>query len=379
MHTSQRKVDTVAKKWNESIGEALMIGGDSISGIYGQRGNTYATYLDAQTKRQALEAEAIKAQQAQSQQSFENQMALHKQAVQESQLGVMNQARQSGIMNSERSVMNQSGFIPSSREQLLGMNPMDRMNALKSRQIGDATGRYFVPKPDSLQQSIDPAVAQKIASYNVDLKTIPGFGKSSVRNAYLKEAVKLNPNFDQKQYEAGKKFMVRLADTKRGTPGAIANSSNTFLSHLNYLDAQVEDLKNGKLPAKNLLINFAKYQLGKSDITNFKQAKEVVDSELETLLTGVGVTQQGLSARRTLLNENSSYQQQKDAIKTLVKIMKARVEPIEAQYKKYGGTDPNGILSPESRSIMDKFGGSKIPEFSPEEEKAYQEWKATQK
>ncbi len=366
-------------KFGQAIASALMAGGDAMSGIYGQRGNTYATYLDSQNKRLAMEAEAIKAQEATAQQNFTNQLALHKQAVQDGQLGVMNQARQSGMMNSERSVMNQSGFIPTSREQLLGMNPMDRMNALKSRQIGDSSGRYFVPKPDSMQQAVDPAVAQKIASYNVDLKTIPGFGKSSVRNAYLKEAVKLNPNFDQKQYEAGKKFMVGLADTKRGTPGAIANSSNTFLSHLNYLDANVEDLKNGKLPAKNLLINFAKYQLGKSDVTNFKQAKEVVDSELETLLTGVGVTQQGLSARRTLLNENSSYEQQKGAIEALVKIMKGRVEPIETQYKRYGGTDPNGILSPESRSIMDKFGGAKIPQFSAEEEKAYQEWKATQK
>ncbi len=99
-------------KFGQAIASALMAGGDAMSGIYGQRGNTYATYLDSQNKRLAMEAEAIKAQEATAQQNFTNQLALHKQAVQDGQLGVMNQARQSGMMNSERSVMNQSGFIP---------------------------------------------------------------------------------------------------------------------------------------------------------------------------------------------------------------------------------------------------------------------------
>jgi hypothetical protein len=47
-------------KIKQAIASALMVGGDSIAGIYGQRGNTYANYLDAQSKRQQMEAEAEK-------------------------------------------------------------------------------------------------------------------------------------------------------------------------------------------------------------------------------------------------------------------------------------------------------------------------------
>jgi hypothetical protein len=345
--------------------EALMAAGDSISGIYGQRGNTYATYLDSQNKRVAMEQEAIK-------QDIENKLK-------ENQFNTLNTQRNASLINQERSAMNSSGLTPTSKTQLLGMNPMERMNLLKQRQTGDITGRYYVPKPDSTSLQADPSVAQKIANYEIDIKTIPGFGKSSVRNAYLKQVAEINPQFDQKQYTAASTFMTGLAKTQRGTPGGIVNSSNTFLGHLDFLDKNVDELKNSKLPAKNAIINFAKYQLGRSDITNLKQAQEVVGSELQTLLTGIGVTQEGLKAQRALLSTDASYDQQKAAIKTLVKIMKARVDPIQKQYETYGGKDPNRILTPESQSIVSKFGGSKIEKFSDDEEKAYQDWKASQK
>lgn len=47
------------------IAAAMMAFGDGMQGIYGQRGNTYATYLDAQAKRQSMEMEAMKFQQQQ--------------------------------------------------------------------------------------------------------------------------------------------------------------------------------------------------------------------------------------------------------------------------------------------------------------------------
>lgn len=46
--------------FKNAFATAMMAGGDAISGIYGQRGNTYATYLDAQTKRQQMQADADK-------------------------------------------------------------------------------------------------------------------------------------------------------------------------------------------------------------------------------------------------------------------------------------------------------------------------------
>lgn len=350
---------------------ALMAGGDAISGIYGQRGNTYSAYLESQNKRMALESEAIKAQQALAQQQFENQLKTET-------LGSTNAYRQASLLNQERGVMNQSGFIPAPKDQLLAMTPQARMDALKQRQVGDITGKSYIPKPDTQQQVIDPGVVDRIATYNTDIKTIPGFGMASVRNAYLKAVVAQNPQYDQKQYVAASKFMTGLADTRRGTPGGIVNSANTLLGHLDYLDKTIDELKNSKLPTKNLLVNFAKYQLGNPNVTNLQQAKEVVNSELETLLTGIGVTQEGLKARRTLLNENTGYEQQKEAIKTLVKIMKSRIDPIEKQYKTYGGTDSERILAPESKAIMSKYGVTDIPKFDSNKEARYQAWKKSQ-
>lgn len=234
---------------------------------------------------------------------------------------------------------------------------------------GPITTARFVPKvtvDKNPQLQVDPDVAYKIATYQVDIKTIPGFGKSSVRSAYLKAAVQANPNYDQKQYAAASKFITGLADTKRGTPGGIVNSANTLIGHLDYLDNQIDDLHNSGLPVQNALVNFAKYNLGKPEITNFGQALEVVNAEMETLLSGVGVTQQGLSARRVLLNKDSSYEQQKGAIKTLIEVMRKRVQPIEAQYKRYGGDEPNAILSDESRAVLDRIGGGSGSDASSE-------------
>lgn len=56
---------------------AMMAAGDSISGIYGQRGNTYATYVDAQMKRQAIEQEAQRYAESQALELFKQQQGTY--------------------------------------------------------------------------------------------------------------------------------------------------------------------------------------------------------------------------------------------------------------------------------------------------------------
>lgn len=48
------------RSFRERISQAGMVLGDGISGIYGQRGNTYATYLESQNKRMQMQADAEK-------------------------------------------------------------------------------------------------------------------------------------------------------------------------------------------------------------------------------------------------------------------------------------------------------------------------------
>lgn len=305
----------------------------------------YTDYLENRNKQLQLQAEATKAQQALAQQQITNA-----QAQQRNSLYEMNTMNTMGYRPTPPGVMQ----TPITGPQ---QGKIDRMNLLRGNtQTGPVTGNIYTPKPDAQAAQVDPGVVERIASYNADIKTIPGFGKSGVRNAYLKAVVAQNPDWDQKNYEAAKKFNVGLGETRRGTPGGIKNSAETLLGHLDLYGSKIDELQNQKVPAQNAIINFAKYNLGHQEITNYQQAQEVVNSELENLLTGVGATQEGLSARRALLSKNASYTQQKEAIKTLTHIISERIRPLSAQYDKYVPSDKGGYLSPYAKGILQKFG-----------------------
>lgn len=198
------------------------------------------------------------------------------------------------------------------------------------------------------------ANVQAVANYELDPKSFPL--RSGERSALFAATKKYDPSFDQKLYPTQQAYMKEMASNKRGTIGGTINSANTLVAHLDLLDQQVDKLKNTNLKPQNAVVNLAKQITGDSSITDFEQAKAVVDSELEVLLSGVGATQQGLAARRTLLSENAGYDQMKSAIKTIGHVLQARTHPMEQQYeslfKKPAG---DTILHADSKATLDRF------------------------
>ena len=115
-----------------------------------------------------------------------------------------------------------------------------------------------------------------------------------------------------------------------------------------------KQLANSKLPAKNLVINYARYATGDPSITDWKTAKNIVDDEVERLVTNAAVTVQGKAMLNNILSSNESSDQQLSQINTLIKIMGGRLSTAMEQYKSIMGKDaPEGFfMYPDTRAAL---------------------------
>ena len=199
---------------------------------------------------------------------------------------------------------------------------------------------------------------QGIANYELDPTRIASL-RTGERSTLIAATKMFDPTFDMKKYPAQQQYVKDLADTKRGTVGGIVNSANTLVGHLGFLDEQIEKLKNTNLKPANAIINLAKDVTGDPSITNYEQAVTVVNSEIETLLSGVGVTQEGLRVRDKLLSKNAGYEQMKSAIRTLGHIMQARTHPLEQQYESlFNKPAGDTILHSDSKDTLNRLYGN---------------------
>lgn len=202
------------------------------------------------------------------------------------------------------------------------------------------------------------SLINKVASGDIDPKTIPAF-KGGNRLKYLQAVTVLNPDYNQMSLLTEANFRKDLGKNTPNSVGGQITSANTLIGHLGFMKDKLDELKTGKIPAKNAIVLFAQQQLGHPEVTNFNEAKSVVDSEMERLLTGVGVTQQGLAAKKMLLNQNSSYDQIYGAIKTMGKILESRTGTLEKRYvQNTGESAGDNILFPESRNVLKRLYSS---------------------
>jgi hypothetical protein len=81
-------------------------------------------------------------------------------------------------------------------------------------------------------------------------------------------------------------------------------------------------------------------------------------SEMQRLLTGVGVTQAGMAEARKIVDRNTGYDAKKAALKSLVKIIEGRITPLRQSYTSKMGKEENGeIVFPETKEIFNKYLG----------------------
>lgn len=218
---------------------------------------------------------------------------------------------------------------------------------------------------DAWLGQLDPVTSENVrglANYDLDLSKVATY-RGNQRSEYAALAKMYNPNFDMKKYGQRQQFMKNMSNTNPGSMGGNILSLNTLIGHLQLLQEKAAELQTGNLTPVNAVINTARQMSGNPNITNFEQARSVVDSELERALTGVGATQGGLHERRNLLNKNASPQQMVGAIMTLQDIMATRLKSVRSQYKAVMGKEeePGQIVYDQNQayvdSILSKQGG----------------------
>lgn len=195
-----------------------------------------------------------------------------------------------------------------------------------------------------------------VADYDIDAKTrMGGFNKS--KQAEILNAVKrYDPNFDMKEYPVRADFMKQLSRTQRGTVGGQRLALNTLISHIGQFQDEVDALKAGGLPPANAVINMARRLTGNNNITDYNLARLNVESEMETLLTGVGVTQEGLKQRLGSLGNNPSDKQLQNYVQRLLDTLTARGNAIEDHYRSVLKKEPgDDIYFPESRAVIERL------------------------
>ena len=239
-------------------------------------------------------------------------------------------------------------------QQTMGMQLPQNFQALAP----DATPQDREAWLNTIAQA-DPITAENVkglADYSLDPSKIASY-RGNQRAQFAALAKMYNPAFNMAKYGQRQKFLQNLSNTNSGSMGGNILSLNTLIGHLQLLQSQAAMLSNGQLQPVNAIINFAQELSGNPNITNFEQAKSVVDSELERALTGVGATQGGLRAREQLLSSKASPQQMIGAINVLQDIMATRLKNLTGQYKSIMGKDPapGEIVYKDNQDFVDKM------------------------
>jgi hypothetical protein len=231
-----------------------------------------------------------------------------------------------------------------------------------------------IPRPQNEDERVQvlgmlpPDVAENVQAageYRLDATKVYGLRNNSGDRAKFDALInRIYPQWDMKKYVQRQKYLNSLADTSSAKLGGQILALNTLPKHLETFLETIEALKNAGLKPKNAIINYAKNVLGYPEITDFKMAKEIVCGEMQKVVTGAAVTQEGMRRVDAMLSENAGYDQMISNAKIMIKIAEGRLEPMQTQYKNVMGKDESGdIIYPESRAIFDKYKSGSKPQI----------------
>jgi hypothetical protein len=198
----------------------------------------------------------------------------------------------------------------------------------------------------------------------VDGKAQLPSGSSRSPNAQaLREAVfRYDPGFDeslwQQRVTANKDFSAG------GVAGQMLGAFNLAIQHADKLMKTIDKLDNAKYPAYNAVTNKAIEQSGDPRITAFNTTAHALVGEAGKIFRGSGqVTDQETKAMEAVLNPNGSKAQQVEATKTLVELMKSRVDVLQNRWENaFRGTKDFAFVTPEAQRVLnEKFIDNKEP------------------
>jgi hypothetical protein len=210
--------------------------------------------------------------------------------------------------------------------------------------------------PEQVLSQLSPdtaAVVKGLTDYSLDPTKVTSM-RGNQRMEITGLAKRVDPNFNMTLYPARADYMKNVYG------GKIYDNTialNTLASHLDNADQTIENLHAQKLPAANFVMMMYKQLSGDPTPVDYNVAKDVVDNEVQRLLTQAAVTVEGKRMQSAILpSKNASYAQMKQYIKSLAHIADQRGQNMESAFVERMGKHSGGlIINPKSKDIYTRI------------------------
>ena len=177
------------------------------------------------------------------------------------------------------------------------------------------------------------ASAKAIAEY----RRAPPSARSPGSARIMAEVFKANPDYDETSY--GEKVKA-VRDFGTGKQGDLVRSLNVSVQHLAALEDITKGLNNSDTKVINRFYNSIASEFGKSNITDFNAAKQVVADEVVKAVLGSGAgTGADREAFQAQFNAANSPEQLAGVIATAKKLMGGQLSGLRQQYMDATGLD----------------------------------------
>jgi len=200
-------------------------------------------------------------------------------------------------------------------------------------------------------------LAKQLGEYRLNLPGGVGRSKSPWPEA-IEAAAKYNPSFDEKQYDARKNFLVHWLDQKQGLPGGKILSAKTMVNHIDELMKRSDELNNTQFTPINAAVNYLEQHLNDDPrANNYAIVRDKLGSEGEKFFTGAnGETVMAKKDIANRFSENAGPRTQKDAAKTLMKLVAGQMSPLHDGYVYAMGEPPAPVFSDKERAVLQAIG-----------------------
>ncbi len=212
-----------------------------------------------------------------------------------------NQATQAGTVKSTGEAANYSSLMQDrlfnqAKETAQFIPRPDLSNSEYLAQQDPNTGKIEYSKrgdkmpPPPLSPQADQArdqIAQKIATYDLQLSTAAGRGGPDMRQDLLTRAIAINPDFDEKNFKQSQDALKAYGPS--GTQGQLMIKTQNAMNHLAALDQWGQALNNGDTQKANQIANYLSGQFGGIAAPTYQAVAPIVAGEVSgSLVKGGG-------------------------------------------------------------------------------------------
>lgn len=201
----------------------------------------------------------------------------------------------------------------------------------------------------------DKLQVKMIAKGQTKPLSLSGFGAKNPRTVkIMKRVYQYNPDFKESTYD------IHKATEKDYFGGGVSarniKSLNTVTQHLLTLQNAADELKSTRFPAFNNVRNFIMNNIGDGRVKAFDTAMGTAATEIAAALKGGSPTVSEIEHWRDTIGNQSSPDQVKKVIGTVVDQMAGRINTLQSSYETAMGDPSNRrILSPEARTALEKL------------------------